>query len=107
MKFLIDAQLPSGMRVGLQSQGHEAEYVPDLLGQSVSDSAIIALAVTENWIVITKDGDFAAPPMATGLRVVWLRLGNATNRRLVEWLEPRWSEVEAALTSGDMLVEVR
>jgi predicted nuclease of predicted toxin-antitoxin system len=107
MKFLVDAQLPRGMCVGLNSRGHEALFVPDILGVRASDGAIVELAVAQGLIVITKDGDFAAIPMPSGLRIVWLRIGNATNRNLISWLEVRWADVEAALSAGDVLVEVQ
>lgn len=107
MKFLVDAQLPRSMCVGLAARGHEAAFVPDILSMQASDDAIVNFAIARDWIVITKDGDFAAVPMRTGLRIVWLRIGNATTKNLITWLEPRWNEVVAALNAGEVLVEVR
>ena len=39
--------------------------------------------------------------------IVWLRIGNATNRALLEWLRTRWSEIIELLDSGNGLIEVR
>ena len=107
MRFLGDVQMPKGLCVGLAVRGHDAVFVGDILGLKAGDDAITKLAVAESWIVITKDGDFAALPMPDGLRVVWLRLGNATNQRLIDWLDARWTEIEVALNAGDTVVEVR
>jgi predicted nuclease of predicted toxin-antitoxin system len=107
MKFLVDVQLPKGLCVGLAMRGHEAIFVGDILGLKAGDDAIAKFAAEEGWILVTKDGDFAALPMPDRLRIVWLRLGNATNRRLIDWLEPRWNDIELALNAGDTLVEVQ
>jgi predicted nuclease of predicted toxin-antitoxin system len=64
------------------------------------------LAIAEERIVLTKDSDFALLDLRTDFRVVWLRVGNVTNRAFIRWLEPRWSEVEAMLEAGETLIEV-
>jgi predicted nuclease of predicted toxin-antitoxin system len=38
---------------------------------------------------------------------LWLRCGNASNRALLAWLEPRWDQVARLLRNGERLVEVR
>ena len=39
--------------------------------------------------------------------IVWLRIGNCTNRRLFAWLEPLLPEIVRQLESGQRIVEVR
>jgi len=39
--------------------------------------------------------------------VVWLRIGNCTNRVLLAWLEPLLPEILRQLDAGQRLVEVR
>lgn len=77
------------------AQGCGAEDVLDWLGERADDSAVAALARARGWVVMTKDRDFGA----LGCRSVRLRCGNATNRRLIAWLEPRWSDVVRAARS--------
>jgi predicted nuclease of predicted toxin-antitoxin system len=48
-----------------------------------------------------EHGHSAAPA------VVWLRIGNCTNRVLFAWLEPLLPEIARQLESGQRLVEVR
>ena len=60
-------------------------------------------------IIVTKDEDFAERMARTtsGPVIVWLRIGNSTNRALLEWLEPRWTQVTVLLDAGNRLIEVR
>jgi predicted nuclease of predicted toxin-antitoxin system len=61
------------------------------------------------WTVVTKDEDFAARcignPAAPA--VIWLRIGNCTNRVLMEWLEPLLPDIKNRLEQGEKLIEVR
>lgn len=106
MKFLVDVQLPRGLCIGLADRGHEAVHVADVLGRRALDREIALMAIAEDWIVITKDSDFALLDMQPGFRIVWLRVGNVTNKAFIRWLEPRWDEVETMLQAGEALIEV-
>ena len=66
-------------------------------------------AIESDAVILTKDEDFAALSSSTsiGPPIVWLRLGNATNRVLLKWLEPRWPEIIELLDAGNRLIEVR
>ncbi len=65
--------------------------------------------MTGGWTVVTKDEDFVdrclartdAPP------VVWLRIGNCTNRTLFAWLEPFLPDIKNRLSQGEKFIEVR
>jgi predicted nuclease of predicted toxin-antitoxin system len=106
MKFLVDAQLPPGLCVGLASRGHDAVHVADVLAGETPDAQVAAHALREGRVLITKDDDFARNH-GDSLVIVWLRIGNASNRALAEWLEERWLGIEAALADGETLIEVR
>ena len=108
MRFLIDAQLPPTLALWLREAGHEAEHVEDLGLRNGSDSAIWEHALKGGYAILTKDEDFAArsaqesaPPI-----VVWLRIGNSTNRALLSWIGPRMQGIEGLLAQGSRLVEV-
>ncbi len=59
MKFIIDAQLPKTLAALLYSKGYEANHTLDLPNKNkTSDSDILEIALTGNYIVITKDDDF-------------------------------------------------
>ncbi len=109
MKFLIDAQLPPKLTQWLNEQGFAAEHVFDVLLSDSDDIAIWNQALTTGAIIITKDEDFAERAARTLARpvIVWLRVGNATNKALIKWLIPRWPAILQLLSDGHRLVEVR
>ena len=59
--------------------------------------------------MLTKDEDFAARCVCSsgGPAVVWLRIGNCTNRVLFAWLEPLLPEIVIRLSQGERFIEVR
>ena len=108
MKFLIDAQLPPSLATWLDARGHQASHIIEVVGPGVTDAAIWELARRDDSIIVTKDRDFAiwAAARRDGPQVVWIRLGNATSRNLLAWLEPRWLEIETRLNERVHLIEV-
>jgi len=58
---------------------------------------------------LTKDEDFAERCIHTPNFpvIVWLRIGTATNPRLLNWFMPVLPAVLERLDAGDRLVEVR
>lgn len=110
MKFLIDAQLPPALAAWLQRTGHEAIHVRDVGLREADDAAIWNYAVQNGTVIVTKDEDFVARSVHTAEStppvVVWLRVGNATNRALEPWIEARLAGIVELLEQGHRLVEV-
>ncbi len=108
MKYLVDAQLPPALARWLREAGHEAEHVEDVGLREANDGAIWAHALQNGAIILTKDEDFAARSVqqATGPFIVWLRVGNTTNRVLRSWIEPRLPGIAQLLAQSSRLVEV-
>ncbi len=109
MKFLVDAQLPPGLARWLCENGHPSQHVKDLDLEDSDDSVIWDHALQNELTIITKDEDFAERTSRTfnGPAIVWLRLGNSTNRALLIWLEPRWPEISELLQLNHRMIEVR
>jgi predicted nuclease of predicted toxin-antitoxin system len=109
MKFLIDQQLPPALAQWLAERNCSAEHVRKVGLRDAEDNEIWKTAAARGMAIITKDEDFAArrARVAGGPAIVWLRIGNATNEALREWLEPRWEDVERSLKDGSGVVEVR
>jgi predicted nuclease of predicted toxin-antitoxin system len=65
-------------------------------------------ALQSGAIIVTKDEDFAARSVqaTTPPVIVWLRIGNTTNRPLCAWIEPRLPGIARLLAQGSRLVEV-
>jgi predicted nuclease of predicted toxin-antitoxin system len=107
MKFLVDAQLPPAFAGWLRDRGHQADHVVDIGMLASTDVAIADHAETSGAVLATKDDDFAALRLPDRFALLWMRCGNATNRALFAWLEPRWDEVERLLSEGERFIEVR
>jgi predicted nuclease of predicted toxin-antitoxin system len=108
MRFLVDAQLPPALARWLVAAGHEAEHVADRGMQAASDTAIWDLALREQWVIITKDEDFAQRHILTGTgpAVVWIRLHNTRRSEQIAWFATSLPQILAALGRGEMLIEV-
>lgn len=107
MKFIVDAQLPPGLCIWLQARGFEAQHVFDMGLGGASDVAIAERAIAENAFIISKDEDFLILRLPDRFGFIWLRVGNATTKYLVGWLEARWEQVNELLAAGERLVELR
>ena len=108
IRFLVDAQLPPGLARQLTLRGHPAEHI-NRIGLGVAgDTAIWRHADRIGATLITKDEDFVAlarrEPM--GPQVVWIRIGNISNRALWRALDPRLDEIIQSLEAGERIVEV-
>lgn len=109
MKFLVDAQLPPTLAQFIESRGYEARAVRDVGLREADDASIWTFAEVGGWVLVTKDEDFAERVLARGAgpRIVWLRIGNCTNRVLLAWLEPIFPAVLRELEAGSRILEVR
>ena len=108
MRFIIDTNLTPGLAVWLRSQGHEAHHTSDLgLGQA-TDRAISSRGKADGAIVVTKDEDFVLLKTMdpAGPQVVWIRIGNAVNRVLLQRLDVAWPSVVEKLSKGEPVVEL-
>lgn len=108
MKFLVDAPLPPALAVWLREQGHEAQAVREVGLREADDGLIWDRALQMEAAIITKDEDFAVRSQRTaaGPVIVWLRVGNTSNRALRAWLEPRLAGIVQLVSQGSRLVEV-
>jgi predicted nuclease of predicted toxin-antitoxin system len=91
VNFLVDAQLPPALAQWLREAGHSAQAVREVGLREAEDGAIWWCALKTGAAIITKDEDFTqlAQQNVKGPVVVWLRVGNTSNRALQEWLIPR------------------
>jgi predicted nuclease of predicted toxin-antitoxin system len=109
VKFLVDANLPPAFVRWLVSVGHEAHHVTDFGLERAGDRMIWQRARDIGACIVTKDEDFvllqALDP--TGPVVVWVRIGNAIRRVLMQRLPALWPAVVAAIERGEWIVEIR
>jgi len=108
VKFIVDAQLPPQLAQVLRESGHDVQPVKELGLREAEDSKIWDYALVNQAGIITKDQDFAERILSGNASpvIVWLRIGNTSNRALCEWLLPLWPEIIDRVAAGEMLVEV-
>lgn len=108
MRFVVDAQLPPALARWLAQQGHEAEHLFDRFPPGTTDTTIWHEALRLDAVIVTKDEDFQQRSLQVGHgpKIVWLRVGNTSNRALLEWFVPLWPPIVEALERGEVLVEV-
>ena len=109
MRFLVDAQPPPALARWLGEHGLPATPVRDVGLRDSDDGSIWNFAKTGAWTVVTKDEDLVARSVGNpeAPPVVWLRIGNCTNRVLFAWLEPLLPEIKSLLSQGEKIIEVR
>ena len=109
MRFLIDAQLPPALARWLSAEGHESIHVMDMEMQASSDRVIWDFAVQSNFIIVTKDEDFAQRKIMAkkGPCVLWLRWPNSRRSDVIDRFAVVLPAVIAGLERGETLIEVR
>ena len=109
MKILVDAQQPEVLATMLTGLGYDAAHVRTVLPRDVDDATIWALASrSSRSVIVTRDADFS--DFATGKdgepRVIWLRIGNCSNERLLALMRDRIAEIIRDLDGGTQIVEI-
>ncbi len=110
MKLWVDAQLPPGLAAWLSQQAgvESATHVFNMELGRAADPKVWQLARAADVIVVSKDSDFPAflarfgPPP----RVIWVTVGNTSNRALRMIFASAWPRVVELLSAGEPLVEV-
>jgi predicted nuclease of predicted toxin-antitoxin system len=106
MKFFVDAQLPRRLARELAASGHEVVHTLDLpSGNRTQDKDIVALAVREQRVVVTKDNDFVVsfllrrePP-----KLLLISTGNISNDNLSNLVSLNLPALVQALAQFDFV----
>jgi predicted nuclease of predicted toxin-antitoxin system len=106
MRFLVDAQLPPALVDGFKSKGRQAEHVFEQLGADRPDAFIAQTSIATAAVVVTKDNDFLQLQENGRPQIIWVRIGNTANQRLLERFESEWARVFGALSRGEDVVEL-
>ncbi len=108
MKFLIDAQLPPALAAWLRKAGYDSVALREVGLRDATDRDICSFAVANEYIIVTKDEDYAALVRTVpGLRILWVRTGNTVNRILLTAFDAKWQEIARHLESGNPVVVLR
>ena len=107
MLFLVDAQLPPLLAEALRQAGCEAVHVIDLGLQAATDEQIWDEAISRSAVLVTKDRDFALRRAATndGPAILWVRVGNTSNRKLIELVLRALPAIVTAIERDEAVIE--
>ncbi|MDD5138918.1 MAG: DUF5615 family PIN-like protein [Verrucomicrobiales bacterium] len=106
MKFLVDAQLPRRLARELAASGHDTVHTLDLpAANRTPDQEIVALAMRENRIVVTKDNDFVISFLLHGTppKLFLISTGNISNDQLSRLLASNLTVLENAFSNYDFV----
>jgi predicted nuclease of predicted toxin-antitoxin system len=105
LRFILDEQLPPRLADWLRKRDHDARHVLDIGLGGGTDAKVIAAAEERGAVLVTKNAGFRLP-RRIAVPVIWLRFGNVSTRLLLERFAQAFDEVEKALATGEMLVEI-
>ncbi len=105
MRFLVDAQLPRRLAFWLMESGHDALHTLDLPAANLTkDRDLIARAVQDDRIVVTKDSDFVQSFLLSGQPLLLLvSTGNIANAELEKLVRTNFPDIEAAFKSSQFV----
>ena len=85
MKFIIDAQLPFGLKKILNNYGFDSIHTDDLPDKErTTDNQIRQISVQQDRVVISKDSDFVDSYYVQGIpkKLLVISTGNIKNKEL-------------------------
>jgi predicted nuclease of predicted toxin-antitoxin system len=109
MRLLLDANLSRRLASALREAGVDCHHVRAHLPAIADDFEVAALANQLEAALVTKDNDFRDLRWRAVLRVplVWLRIGNTSNRTIANRLISALPDIATAIDRGEGTVEVR
>ena len=106
MKFLVDAHLPRRLVYRLRDAGHDALHTLDLPKRNrTTDPEIIALSLSQQRIVVTKDADFVSSFFVAHqpYKLLLISTGNISNADLETLFLSHLPALVAALGTYDFV----
>jgi predicted nuclease of predicted toxin-antitoxin system len=105
--FLIDAQLPPSLAETLRQAGCQAVHVIDLGLLAATDQQIWDEAISRSAVLVTKDRDFPIRRAAinSGPAILWVRVGNISNRKLIELALQALPAIIEAIERNEAVIE--
>ena len=101
MRLLLDRNLSYRLALRLRDIYPDSAHVRALATETAPDITIAQLAIEQDFVLVSKDGDFAqiVSEVLPELRVIWLTSGNAaTNQQIEQQLRSQRIEIERHFT---------
>lgn len=106
MKLLFDKNVSVLLQDAVQSFFPESKHVASLELAHLSDHQIWRYAKENSFTIVTKDKDFYHLSTSAGQppKVVWLTIGNRTNRELIELVLSAVEQITLFKGNKDILI---
>ena len=108
MKLLLDNNLSYRILIGIVGAYPDSTHVARVGLRDQSDNAIWSYAKEHGFVIVSKDGDFAAMAKLYGPPppVIWLRFGNCTTASATDALLRYPDDLKALIDQGTAMVEI-
>jgi predicted nuclease of predicted toxin-antitoxin system len=108
LRFLVDAQLPPLLAGALRQAGCQAIHLIDIGMLTATDQQIWDEAISRSAVLVTKDRDFALRKAANndGPAILWVRVGNTSNRKLIQQVLHALPAIIAAIERDEAVIEL-
>lgn len=106
MKFLIDAQLPPRLKELFVDKGYDCIHTLDLVMKNdTPDKIINEISVSDQRILITKDGDFLDSFIVKHepYKLILVKLGNTSKNELLEFFTGKFDEIIEKIKTEGMI----
>src|SRR5258706_7416062 len=106
MKFIVDAQLPRSLAAFLRGQGFDVIHTSELPhGNDTTDAEINRLSLSDERVVISKDGDFynCYTEKNEPYKLLHVRTGNISNSKLIELFDKNIETIIRELGENDVV----
>ena len=106
MKFVIDAQLPYGLKIFLKDNGFDAIHTDDMPNRErTTDKEIINISELENRIIITKDKDFLDSHILLNKpeKLVLITSGNIKNKEFFVLFRNNFKTITELLSKHSLI----
>lgn len=106
MKFIVDAQLPRSLAAFMRDRGFDVIHTSELpAGNDTTDTEINRLSISEQRVVVSKDGDFynSFTAKKEPFKFLHVRTGNISNARLLDLFEKNIEAIIRELGKNDVL----
>src|SRR5262245_58140048 len=107
MNLLLDMNLPPLLAATLSNHGFPTKHWVDVGSPTVDDTAILAYAGMNGFVIVTHDLDFRAILAATkahGPSVVQVRTQDVISAKFVETLTNALKQFESEISTGAIVV---
>ena len=106
MRFVIDAQLPYGLKLFLKDNGFDAIHTDDMPNRErTTDKEIINISELEDRIIITKDKDFLDSHilLSKPKKLVLITSGNIKNKEFFVLFRNNFKTITQLLSKHSLI----